>query len=281
MSTVGILHPGEMGVAMAIGAAAGGADVLWTSAGRSRATSERAGMAGASDAGDLATLTSAADVVISVCPPDRALELARAVAATGFRRTFVDANAISPATAAEVDRAVSASGASYVDGGIIGAPASPRLLLTGQRADAVAALFGAPVTAVVLPHGGYAASAVKMAYAAWTKGTTALLLAIAATAHQLGIEDALAEEWAHSQPGLADRLTHSTASARKAWRWSGEMEEIARTLREAGQPDGFHLGAAELYRHLAPLKDDAGADIATVLDLLSRPSSPAGRPTPA
>jgi 3-hydroxyisobutyrate dehydrogenase-like beta-hydroxyacid dehydrogenase len=119
-----------MGIAMAIGAAAGSADVVWAGAGRSPATRDRATAAGVKDAGDLGGLTAVADVVISVCPPDAALELARAVAATGFQRTFVDANAISPATAAEIDQAVTAAGATYVDGGIIGAPTSPRLLLT-------------------------------------------------------------------------------------------------------------------------------------------------------
>jgi hypothetical protein len=47
----------------------------------------------------------------------------------------------------------------------------------------------------------------------------------------------------------ADRLRHAERSAAaKGWRWSGEMEEIADTFAAAGEPDGFHRAAAEVYR---------------------------------
>jgi hypothetical protein len=111
---------------------------------------------------------------------------------------------------------------------------------------------------------------VKMTYAAWTKGTVALLLSIAATAERLGVGDALRAEWATSAADLPARLDGAVTSARKAWRWSGEMEEIARTLGEAGLPDGFHLGAADIYRRLADLKDDTTASVDDVLTLLLR-----------
>jgi len=44
-------------------------------------------------------------------------------------------------------------------------------------------------------------------------------------------------------------------SARKAWRFVGEMEEIAASFEEAGLPGGFHRAAAEIYRRLESYKD--------------------------
>jgi 3-hydroxyisobutyrate dehydrogenase-like beta-hydroxyacid dehydrogenase len=190
-------------------------------------------------------------VIVSVCPPHAALDVARQVA--GFRGLYLDANAISPATAGEVAAIVAAGGAGYVDGGIIGpppvAPELTRLYLSGPRAAEVQALFGGTdVDARVIPSPG-SASAVKMAYASWTKGSAALLLAARALARAEGVEPVLLGEWGISQPGLERRSAAAAGSATaKGWRWVAEMEEIAATMAAAGLPDGFHQAAAEIYR---------------------------------
>ncbi len=226
---IGLLHPGAMGAA--IGAAVDG-EVLWASEGRSEATRARA--ASFRDAGTLAALVAEADLILSICPPHAALEVARACA--GFDGLYVDANAISPARAREI----AALQPRFVDGGIIGGPEAPVLYLSGEEAAEVARLFPALETHVV-PD----ASAVKMAFAAWTKGTAALLLAIRETAAHYGVED----EWRGAAPELGERLARAEASAReKGWRWAGEMDEIADTFAAAGQPEGFHRAAAEVYR---------------------------------
>ena len=94
-----------------------------------------------------------------------------------------------------------------------------------------------------------AASALKMAYASWTKGSAALLLAARALARAEGVEEALLAEWGISQPGLAERSARAAGSAAaKGWRWVAEMEEIAAAMAAAGLPDGFHQAAAEVYR---------------------------------
>jgi hypothetical protein len=88
-----------------------------------------------------------------------------------------------------------------------------------------------------------------MVYAAWTKGTAALLLAINSVARAEGVEETLLEEWRHSLPDLPEALARAGRSAdAKGWRWVGEMEEIAATFAAAGLPDGFHLAAAEMFR---------------------------------
>jgi 3-hydroxyisobutyrate dehydrogenase-like beta-hydroxyacid dehydrogenase len=239
LSVVGILHPGEMGAA--VGAALPAA--WWASAGRSEATAERARQAGMRDAGTVAQLLDRCAVVLSICPPHAAVAVAEQAA--GFGGFYVDANAIAPATAERVAATVER----YVDGGIIGAPSAPRLYLSGAGAETVAERFaGTPVEARVLDGPPFAASALKMAYAAWTKGSAALLLTALEAARRLGVEDALVAEWEHSQPELPARVRRAAESAdAKGWRWVGEMEEIARTFAAAGLPDGFHRAAAQVY----------------------------------
>jgi 3-hydroxyisobutyrate dehydrogenase-like beta-hydroxyacid dehydrogenase len=276
---IGLLHPGEMGAAVGGCLVEAGYAVGWASAGRGPDTAARAGQARLSDAGTVAGLASRSDVILSVCPPHAAVEVARAVAGraaagqpgadqpetAGFRGVFVDANAISPASSRAVAGIVEAGGASYVDGGIIGPPpASPggtRLYLSGPRAGEIRDLFaGTRVDARIVDDRIGSASAVKMAYAAWTKGTAALLLTARALATAEGVQDTLLAEWALSQPDLADRTRRAARSAaRKGWRWVAEMEEIAASMAAAGLPQGFGQAAAEVFR--SQPRDAAGDEV--------------------
>jgi 3-hydroxyisobutyrate dehydrogenase-like beta-hydroxyacid dehydrogenase len=259
--TIGLLHPGEMGSVVGAAARERGGRVLWSATGRGASTRSRAVAAGLEDAGGLAALVAASDVILSVCPPHAAVEVARQVADLGFAGIFVDANAVSPATAREVGSLVEKAGAIFVDGGIIGPPprtrGSTRLYLSGQNAPRVAALFeGGALEALVVEGGPGAASALKMAYAGWTKGSAALLLAVRALAAAEGVDAALLREWSLSQPDLPARSEGAAkGNARKAWRFVGEMEEIAATFAGAGLPDGFHQASAEIYRRLEAYKD--------------------------
>jgi 3-hydroxyisobutyrate dehydrogenase-like beta-hydroxyacid dehydrogenase len=261
MTTIGLLHPGEMGASVGASGRANGHRVLWTSEGRGADTRRRAEAAGLEDAGTLAKLVTASDVILSVCPPHAALEVAAAVAARGFRGLYVDGNAVSPATSRSLARIVQASGATYVDGGIIGPPpdkpGTTRLYLSGPDAERVSPLFGTgPLEAVVLSGDLTAASAIKMAYAAWTKGSQALIMNVRALAAAEGVDEALLAEWVRSQPDLPKRSENAArGTARKAWRWVGEMEEIAATFKGVGLPDGFHAAAGELYRRMSGYKD--------------------------
>ena len=260
--TIAVLHPGEMGAALGAGLAARGHRVVWASAGRGPATRKRAHDCGLEDVETLARAAQAADIVFSVCPPHAATELARAVAACGFSGIYVDANAVSPETTRALQRVVEASGASYVDGGIIGPPpipgASVRLYVCGGRAAEIAPLFeGCIMQALALDGPVGAASALKVCYAAWNKGATALLAAIRALAQQEGVDAALLAEWKISLPDIPKRSEAVSRNARKAWRWIAEMEEIAASFEAAGLPPGFHLAAADVYRRLEHFKDAA------------------------
>ena len=235
---VGLLHPGEMGAA--VGAQLR-ASVVWASEGRSDETAGRA--AGFEDVGTPAEVAHRADVILSICPPHAAREVAASVA--GFEGVYVDANAVSPETAREIGEGFDR----FVDGGIVGGPSAPTLYLAGVEAAEVAALFeGTAVTPRVLGVEPGAASALKCAYAGWSKGTAALLLALRELAEREGVADALRAEWAESVPELAERLERAQRSAeRKGWRWVGEMEEIAKALEADGLPGGFHRAAAEVF----------------------------------
>jgi 3-hydroxyisobutyrate dehydrogenase-like beta-hydroxyacid dehydrogenase len=270
MTAVGLLHPGAMGAALGAELRAVGHDVLWASEGRGEATASRARDAGLRDAATVSDLARASDIVLSVCPPHAARDVARQVA--GLAPVFVDANAVSPATARAIAETIAGAGGTAVDGGIVGPPpgpdGAPSLLLSGVGAGDVATLFqGTRVRAKVVGAEIGAASAGKMAYAAWTKGSIALLLAVRALARAEGVEDALLGEWEISHPQLAARSERAArGAAGKSWRWIGEMEEIAATFRDAGLPAGFHEAAAAIYERLAVEQE---TDLTAVLDALA------------
>lgn len=275
IQTVTLLHPGNMGAT--VGAAVSGARVLWVSDGRSEGSRRRARGAGLVEAATLGEAVRESDAVLSVCPPHAAEEVAQGVAELGFTGLYLDANAVSRATVQRVGAAIGKSGARFVDGALIGPPArkpgTTRLYLSGAGAEAVARLFsGSPLDARVVEGEPGAASALKMTYAAWTKGSDALVLAIRALAATEGVEEALLQEWAGSQPTLGRKSERAASvAAPKGWRYVGEMEEIAASFEAAGLPAGFHKAAAELYRRLAPFKDraDPGPEVREVLDVLA------------
>ncbi len=277
--SVALLHPGQMGASIGAALRRAGHEVGWAADGRSQATRQRAVTAGLVQRTTVADLVGEADVVMSICPPHAALDVASQVATLGFSGTYVDANALAPTTAAKMARMVEAAGAVFVDGDIIGGPVRPgggtRLYLSGPGAGGVAALFTGPddPEVVVLGDDPVAASTLKMCYAAWTKGTSALLLTIDAAARRGGVREALVAEWERTQPDVPVRLRAAVAGTpAKAWRFAGEMEEIAATFADAGLPDDFAHGAAEVYRRLTHFKDGPTADGATVADAAGRPA---------
>ena len=273
-ATIGLVHPGEMGAAVGASCVAAGAEVLWCSEGRSDATVRRAEEAGLEDTGWINSLVNRSGMVLSICPPDAAEEMAEEITNLGYSKLYLDANAISPATARRIAERIEQTGADFVDGGIIGGPpwkpGRARLYLSGAEAPRAARMLaGGPLEIVVLDAPVGAASALKMAYAAWTKGTIALLVNIEALALAEGVHGALLKEWAQSQPELIDRSARLGGAAQKAWRWVGEMQEIAASFEAAGLPSGTHQAAEEIFRALAPFKDDkdapGGAELARFL----------------
>ena len=256
---VGLLFPGEMGAI--VGAAADG-DVLWASEGRSEDTAARARQGGFRDVGSAARLVAESDVILSVCPPGIAEEVARSVAAEGFEGVYVEANAISPD---RTERIAAETGLRLVDGGII-SRTQVNLYLSGADEDveAVTRLFdGSEVDAIPLPGDVGAASALKMAFGGWNKIGVLLTAQAYAIARAYDVADALAGEGVN-----ADSIPRAGP---KAWRWQDEMEEIARTCAALGLPDGLAEGAARVCERWAHQRGRAPELTELLDDLSTRP----------
>ena len=257
---VGILHPGAMGVSIAASAKNTVNMVYWASEGRSSETHERANKVELSDIHSVAKLCDSCSVILSVCPPHAAEDVAKEVIDHGFKGIYLDANAISPQRSTRIGQAMAEAGVEFVDGGIIGGPAwrpgRTWLYLSGKEAQRVADCFSAgPLETSVIGELAGKASALKMCFAAYTKGTTALLSAILAVAEELGIGEELERQWSRNGSEFAQQAVQQVRGVTaKAWRFAGEMEEIAETFRGTGMPGGFHDAAADVYRRIADFK---------------------------
>lgn len=271
MTSILILHPGEMGSSLGACLRSNQHEVGWVAQSRSAATRERAEADHFSEFPDLELALQTTDVVISICPPEFAEATAESVVALNFKGIYVDANATSPMTARRISALV---GENYVDGSIIGPPArragATRMYLSGSKASLVRDLFDGTFAAPTdLGTAVSAASALKMCYAAYTKGTSALLVNIRALAEANAVTDALLAEWSISQPDLHARSERTGPSvSRKAWRFAAEMREIASTFAANALPSGFHEGAAQVYERLSKFKDEPPAATADLVSTL-------------
>ena len=260
MFKIGILHPGEMGVSIAASAIDSGNRVYWASQGRSEKTRAPAERHNLIKVESLAELCQTSEIIFSICPPHAAKDVAKSVIQHGFEGYYVDANAISPQRATKIGRMMESNNIQFIDGGIIGGPAwTPKetwLYLSGKEAKVIAGCFSSgPLEVKIIGDEIGKASALKMCYAAYSKGTTALLAAILATAESLGVRDELYQHWDMDDSIFSKQAEgRTTRVTTKAWRFEGEMHEIASTFQEAGLPNGFHEAAAEVYRRMAGFK---------------------------
>ena len=261
MSKIGILHPGEMGISVAASFIESGHEVYWLSKARSHKTRSRAIEHHLIELDSLSKFCQTSQIILCVCPPHGAEEVARSVIEAGFSGLYVDANAIAPQRAIQIGQQMESIGIRFVDGCIIGGPAwTPKetcLYLSGvYAADIAACVSNGLLETKILGDEIGKASAMKMCYAAYTKGTTALLAAIISAAENLGVREELYSHWNRDQAGFSDQVnSRVTRVTTKAWRFAGEMEEIAATLAEAGLPGEFHTAAAEIFHRMAGFKD--------------------------
>jgi len=276
-TTIGLISPGQMGAS--IGAAAlstlsTNTRVIWAGDGRSDESHQRATKAGLTDCRTLDDMVQTADTILSVCPPHDAENLAQRVSDLGFDGLFVDCNAIAPEKSRRITKAFPQD--HYVDGGIVGGPAwkaesGTVLYLSGKNAGTIAGIFAdSPLHTHIISDAIGAASAMKMVFAAYTKGSTALLTAILGVAEKEGVRSVLEQQWGAEFTEQSHRRV--TGNSAKAWRFTGEMREIADTFETAGLSGGFHNAAAEVFEQLAGFKDEPAEDIETLLlKLLAKP----------
>ena len=263
MTKIGILHPGEMGISVAASAINNGYLVYWASENRSDKTRIRAEKHGLIKSDSVVELCQSCEIIFCICPPHAAEAVANSVIEHGFNGYYLDANAIAPRRAISISQMMENSGIRFVDGGIIGGPAwKPKetfLYLSGKGANIIADCFtnGLLETKIIGDEIGKA-SALKMCYAAYSKGTTALLAAILAAAESLDVRAELYQQWGMDDPNFSEDVNRRVRRATtKAWRFEGEMHEIASTFQEAGLPGGFGEAAADVFRRMANFKDSA------------------------
>ena len=279
---IGLLHPGAMGASVGACFRACGHRVSWVNHARSSATQARAARAGLLPCADLAELTQGTDLIISVCPPHAATEVARDVASTGYQGQYLEANAIAPSKLLTIDALLSRHQIHLMDGSIIGGPVWPSetldrrttLHLSGTGADEIAALLaGSPLKTAVLSDQTGDASALKMVFAAFSKGSAALTAEILNVAEQYGVREPLSEALGQQITAQWHRSLAGTAS--KAWRFKGEMQEIAETFEAVGAEAGFHQGVAAVYQKLSVHKDwETQPELNSLLASLANGKSP-------
>ena len=261
IGTVAIQSPGDMGSGVGRELIARGFRVVTCLAGRSERSRKLAEAAGLELAESLEALVEGADIVLSILPPAAAVgfaeEAAAALRRTGARPTFADCNAIAPATARRAAGRFAGTGATFIDAGIIGSPPGrtglpTRFYCSGPDTTALEALDGPALSVRRLGDDLGRASAMKMVYAAVTKGTFTLHAAALTAAHVHGLSGPFHAELEESQPAAFAAMNRMVPRLPlDAARWVGEMHEITETLASAGLPAGFHQGAAELFELLA------------------------------
>ena len=276
---VAVIAPGMMGSAVGARLVENGIEVRTSLAGRSDATIKRAKAAGMADAKDEQIVAS--DIILSILPPGDALGLAERLApamrAAAKKPVYVDCNALDPATVLRIARVVQETGATFVDGGIVGGPPrpgySPKIYLSGEASPRAAELAKYGLEMPIQPGPIGAASAMKMSYAGITKGFTALGAAMMLAASRAGTAEALKAELSSSQPALFGWLTRQVPNMySKAYRWVAEMEEIAQFVGEDPAARNFYEGAARLYERLAADFEGDRKEI-TALDAFCKPKS--------
>ena len=260
VSTVAILSPGDMGHAVGQALGEHGLEVITCLQGRSERTRALARKGGFRDVPSLEDMVSRADLVLSILVPAEAAGVARQVASalrrTGSDAAFADCNATSPQTAEAMSAHFTAVGGRFIDASIIGGPPgrgqSPRFYASGPHTAIMAELDGKGVAVQPVGDTIGRASGVKMCYAALTKGTTSLQVALLTAAEAMGLSEELRAELMSSQPEVYERMEASVPNLpANAFRLIGEMEEIAATFEGVGVTPNFHRGAAEVFRLLS------------------------------
>lgn len=297
MQTVGIVSPGAMGSAMAGALMRGGTRVVATLDGRSERTARLAERTGLELLPELEAVVEASAIVLSIAPPEAALEIAGEIASAARRRDarplVADLNAVAPTTARQLEQIARAAGCGFVDGSISGPPPSnpgtTRLYLSGVRAPEIADLPFDAVECIVVGDGIGDASAVKMSTASVYKGTTAVLTQALLAARANGVLEHVLADLERGAPELVSNPGRRVANGvTKAARYVGEMREIAWAQSRAGLTPALFEAMAEVYAALSQTSfarrhpEELGSEtrLAEVLDELATPSGRRGEPLP-
>lgn len=280
---IAVVAQGAMGAGVGGALTASGARVVTSLAGRGPASAKRAEAAGMIPVADSELVD--AEMILSIVPPGDAESFAERMAPhlnlARVKPLFVDCNAVAPGTVHRIAGIIRATGADFVDAGIIGGPPrkgaeGPAIYASGPAAKRFAALaaFGLDTRVLDAPIG--AASALKMSYAGITKGTTAIGSAMMLAAARAGAAPGLRDELADSQTALTPWFERQIPGMyQKAYRWVAEMREIAEFVGADSAAAAIYEGIARFYERLAADEQGSGKEIGALKDFLAlAPNAP-------
>ena len=259
---IGLIGLGEMGSEIGRYLVMNDLEVISVYEGRSEISKKRASKYKISDAGSIEQFCKISDLVISIIPPDKAVETANLY--TSFKnkdgQIYCDLNAISTITAKRIKLLLDEKKIDYVDGAIMGGPPtvnySPRIYLSGKLSEKLNFLNGKGIELMVLKGSDFKASATKMVYASITKGSKALVAGALIAAKKNNVYDELMEELKYSEEYFSLVAKNQIPSIKhKAYRWVGEMNEISLTYKESGLTGGFHSEAENVYELIKNLPE--------------------------
>lgn len=283
MTVIAVVAMGEMGAGVASRLVERGARVVTSLDGRSAASAKRATAAGVTVTDD-AKLIAEAEMFLSIVPPAAAAATAARflplIETAAKKPVYIDCNAIAPQTLAAIAKTFIAKGLPFLDASIIGAApradgSSPRLYMSGPIKGEAETLKQLGIDTRVLSAALGDASTIKMSYAGITKGFQALGASMALGAGRNGAQESLVAELKDSQPQLYGWLSKSLPSMYdKAYRWDGEMREIAKFLQPEEGASQMLTGAANLYVHVA--EDNRAGPQSDIISTLDRFIKPAG-----
>ncbi len=259
---IGLIGLGEMGSEIGRYLVMNDLEVISVYEGRSEISKKRASKYKIRDAGSIEQFCKISDLVISIIPPDKAVETANLY--TSYKnkdgQIYCDLNAISTITAKKIKLLLDEKKIDYVDGAIMGGPPtenySPRIYLSGKLSEKLNFLNGKGIELMVLKGSDFKASATKMVYASITKGSKALVAGALIAAKKNNVYDELMEELKYSEEYFSLVAKNQIPSIKhKAYRWVGEMNEISLTYKESGLTGGFHSEAENVYELIKNLPE--------------------------
>lgn len=261
---IGILSIGEMGYHWARLLASHGVEVLTYGKGRSEVTRKRAENAGVRFVPSLARLVSESDLVVCVVVPSAAKRVAAKVTKALIKverknLLYLDANAISPMTAREIEQHLSPASANFVDGCIIGSAAKMGqgtiVYVSGPQAALIQALEQFGFSVRLLGPEIAQASAFKIVYAGLTKGLQGLFVELLIGARKFGLLDEILKQYEESFPGLPGKVGQSIAALPvHAGRRAEEMKELIQTFAHYGLKAVMAPATEKVLKSIAALE---------------------------
>ena len=259
---IGLIGLGEMGAEIGRYLVMNDLEVISVYEGRSEISKKRASKYKIRDSGSIEQFCKISDLVISIIPPDKAVETANLYTSYINKdgQIYCDLNAISTITAKKIKILLDEKKIDYVDGAIMGGPPtenySPRIYLSGKLSEKLNFLNGKGIELMVLKGSDFKASATKMVYASITKGSKALVAGALIAAKKNNVYDELMEELKYSEEYFSLVAKNQVPSIKhKAYRWVGEMNEISLTYKESGLTGGFHSEAENVYELIKNLPE--------------------------